>query len=162
MLHRATSQKFVAALTQSLRKVQLDSTSGNASRYKSNARVVDCIQILKQAAISPPICVVKKLRYKMHYKLLGVTPPIVTDLQIAAWVGEVDSTFIKLCPLASSMGQHGGQTPSFRKNKPILMVRAFWTDDAEIVKIWFWKTQRWFSMPLKIKNGWQEKWKFQD
>ena len=74
VLHCAMLKKFVAALPQSLRKVELDSTSCNACCSKNVARLDDCgvcytTQFLVQLVSQ------QKLRDKLHEKLHSVTPP---------------------------------------------------------------------------------------
>ena len=64
-------QKSVAALPQSLRKVELDSTSCNVCCNKNVARLDDCVTPCNFSCS----CVATKLRDKLHKKLHSVTPP---------------------------------------------------------------------------------------
>ena len=74
VLHCAMLQKSVAALPQSLRKVELDSTSCNSCCNKNVARLDDC-GVCYTMKFLVQLCVATKLRDKLHEKLHSVTPP---------------------------------------------------------------------------------------
>ena len=69
-------KKIVAALPQSLQKVEPDSTSCNGCCDKNIARLVDCVAWYIHLAISRATWVATKLRDKLRDKLHSVTGPL--------------------------------------------------------------------------------------
>ena len=120
VLHCAMLKKFVAALPQSLRKVELDSTSCNACCNKNVARLDDCgvcytTQFLVQLVSQ------QKLRDKLHEKLHSVTPPWGLARQICVHMaGNCQPTSLRSWPSAQ-----GGISPDRPDSFPMWTRNGF-------------------------------------